>query len=199
MKRLILALSFCLVLFTSAYALEDEYSRSKFKHWVDINDDRMDARQEALFNQSIKILSVTQSTAYNDMIVLKHGFWVCPYTGKVFTDPRRMDADHIVPLKYAWERGANAWTDEKRELFANDQFNILMVDASTNRSKGASGPRHWIPPNLSYGIEYINRFMAVCEKYDIEYDREYLLSLIDDIEPHKKGIRPHKVEVIRDD
>ncbi|WP_227520150.1 DUF1524 domain-containing protein [Marinobacter sp. LV10R510-11A] len=39
-----------------------------------------------------------------------------------------------------WERGANEWSREKREEFANDLRNLWPVEASLNRSKGAKDP-----------------------------------------------------------
>ncbi|WP_421921504.1 HNH endonuclease family protein [Marinobacter salarius] len=45
-----------------------------------------------------------------------------------------IDIDHIVPLKWAWERGAKGWTRAKRERFANDMVNLSPVDLGLNRS-----------------------------------------------------------------
>jgi len=83
------------------------------------------------------------------------------------TDPEKLDADHVVPLKWAWEHGASAWTDEQREAFANDSDNIVMVLAAANRSKGAKGPDDWMPPNRAYHVQYLERFDAICKKYGL--------------------------------
>jgi len=36
-----------------------------------------------------------------------------------------MGTKYVAPL--AWERGAKAWSERKRELFANDPVNLLPV------------------------------------------------------------------------
>ena len=71
------------------------------------------------------------------------GYWVCPYTGKVFTDPRKMDIDHMVPLKEAWVSGASEWSKEQRVAFANDldyPDHLVATEASANRKKSAKDP-----------------------------------------------------------
>nr|WP_286715341.1 DUF1524 domain-containing protein [Marinobacter sp. tcs-11] len=48
-------------------------------------------------------------------------------------DVSQVEADHVVPLRFAWEHGARTWTDDRRREFANDPRNILIVEASLNR------------------------------------------------------------------
>ena len=36
------------------------------------------------------------------------------------TEANRIDIDHIIPLKYAFEMGASDWRKSKKEKFAND-------------------------------------------------------------------------------
>ena len=57
-----------------------------------------------------------------------------PFTNEVIQDARQLDADHIVPLSWSWQRGADKWSDQKREKFANDPSNVLIVESSLNRS-----------------------------------------------------------------
>ncbi|MGM0953782.1 MAG: HNH endonuclease family protein [Pseudomonadota bacterium] len=54
-------------------------------------------------------------------------------------DASKIDIDHVVPLKWAWQHGANKWTKEKRERFANDPRNLWSVELSLNSQKGAKG------------------------------------------------------------
>ncbi|WP_161555978.1 HNH endonuclease family protein [Mangrovicoccus ximenensis] len=105
------------------------------------------------------------------------GRWLDPYTGKAFTDDDDIDIDHVIPKKWAWEHGAWSWSPEMRERFANDNQNLLAVEDSANRSKSDRGPDEWMPPLASYGCTYINLFVSLVAKYDLQLspseDREY--------------------------
>nr|WP_273429863.1 DUF1524 domain-containing protein [Marinobacter sp.] len=62
--------------------------------------------------------------------------------------PRRVvllrEQKHVVPLAWSWSRGAHEWSNESGLRFANDLVNLLPVEASWNRSKGAKGPDQWL-------------------------------------------------------
>lgn len=135
------------------------------------------AREVALVEQASRIL------------------WLCPYTGKLFTDSSELDADHIVPLKWAWDHGAEFWTDGERFNFANDPLNLLIVSASANRSKGSRGPLIWLPPNLTFAATYIHKFMTVCQKYDLSYPEEELTELYEKLKKYERGLRIDKISL----
>lgn len=89
-----------------------------------------------------------------------------------------MDVDHLVPLRWAWINGAYAWSDEKREQFANDERNLFIVSASANRSKGARGPDEWLPPNEAFHCQYVTRYLRILILYDFsEEQREGIRTL----------------------
>ena len=139
------------------------YSRAQFgKGWADNDGDCQNSRHEALIKQStgpvrFKAGRECQVTA---------GRWISPYTGAVIHDPSRIDIDHVVPLKWAWEHGADKWPQSKRDRFANDPVNLLSVEASLNRQKGAKGLDEWLPP--ANQCQYVARFMRVMKAYKLE-------------------------------
>lgn len=140
-----------------------EYSRSQFGHgWADLNGDCQDARAEALIAQSVA--PVHFKTEKECLVV--SGRWNSLFTGNTIYSSSEIDIDHVVPLKWAWDNGANEWTTDKRKSLANDQANLLAVEASLNRQKGAKGLDEWLPPKNQ--CQYILRFMRVVQKYDIE-------------------------------
>jgi hypothetical protein len=94
------------------------------------------------------------------------GRWISPFTGAVIHDPSAIDIDHVVPLKWAWDRGAANWSRAQRERFANDPANLLSVEASLNRQKGAKGPDQWLPP--ANQCQYVLRFTRVMKTYKLE-------------------------------
>ncbi len=71
-----------------------------------------------------------------------------------------------MPLKWAWDNGADTWSDDKRQRFANDPVNLFAVDISTNRSKGAQGPQQWLPPHAGFHCQYLTRYQRVLKTYD---------------------------------
>mgnify|MGYP003625592334 FL=1 len=54
-------------------------------------------------------------------------------------------------------------------IFANDVENLILVQASLNRQKGAKGLDEWLPPNLSYRCEYIRLFNDIINRYELKY------------------------------
>lgn len=138
------------------------YDRSLFGGWADVDDDCLNTRHELL--QELSTGNVSMSS---DKCSVRRGKWYDPYTGKTFTNARQVEVDHIVPLKWAWDRGANTWSDEKRKAFANDKANLAIVDASANQEKGANGPLNWLPPVDEYQCQYVSRFLRVVGKHEI--------------------------------
>lgn len=139
------------------------YERSAFNHWVDKDGDCLNERHELL--QKLSTGPVHYS---DDNCRVVRGRWNDPYTGKVFFDSSDVDVDHIVALKRAWDTGASSWSDEKRERFANDPINLLVVDDGTNQSKGAKSVLEWLPPNEAYHCNYATRYLRVLITYELE-------------------------------
>ncbi len=57
------------------------------------------------------------------------------YTYKAYYDDG-LDIDHIVPLNWRYEHGADDWPLVLRREFANAPINTIAVYARANRSKG---------------------------------------------------------------
>jgi hypothetical protein len=141
----------------------ETYERSAFGHgWDDEDGDCQDSRAEALIATSST--SVRFATDKSCRVVM--GRWISPFTGNVIQNGSEIDIDHVVPLAWAWERGASNWSDVKRERFANDERNLWPVEASLNRSKGAKGPNQWLPPSGACG--YVARFYRLTRIYKLK-------------------------------
>ena len=97
------------------------------------------------------------------------GSWYDPYSNETYTDSKSLDLDHIVPLKFAHGHGGDKWSRAYKKQFANDHDNLLLVNASLNRQKGAKGPSEWLPPHHQYRCEYTSLFNDVMDKYDLKY------------------------------
>ena len=139
-----------------------KYKRSYFGHgWADVDRDCQDSRVETLIAQSVGPIRYKSSRQCK----VESGRWVSSFTGQTIYSASKIDIDHVVPLKFAWERGAGDWPQSKREKFANDPANLLSVEASLNRQKGAKGLSQWLPP--SNQCQYILRFTRVMKTYGV--------------------------------
>ncbi|MGM7318417.1 HNH endonuclease family protein [Idiomarina sp. ST10R2A5] len=139
------------------------YERSAFNHWVDKDGDCLNERHELL-----EKLSTGPVHYSDDNCRVVRGRWNDPYTGRIFFNSSDVDVDHVVALKRAWDTGASSWSDEKRERFANDPINLLVVDDGTNQSKGAKSVLEWLPPNEAYHCNYATRYLRVLITYELE-------------------------------
>ncbi|KXI29468.1 hypothetical protein AX660_12445 [Paraglaciecola hydrolytica] len=141
------------------------YDRADWPHWSDQDRDCQNTRHELLIIDSNAPL--TFKTEKQCLVIF--GAWYDPYSDQTFTNSSDLDVDHIVPLKFAHGHGADQWTREQKEKFANDYDNLLLVQASLNRQKGAKGLDEWLPPNHQYRCEYISKFNAVMDNYGLNY------------------------------
>lgn len=113
------------------YGESRDYDRKAFgSGWDDSNNDCQDSRAEALIATS----TTPVRFATDNRCRVITGRWVSPFTNRVILNSSDIDIDHVVPLAWSWERGSSGWSKEKRERFANDQANLLAVEASLNRS-----------------------------------------------------------------
>jgi hypothetical protein len=104
--------------------------------------------------------------------VVVSGVLADPYSGQtvVFSKAQASDVqvDHIVPIALAWDLGAWAWTQDRRNAFANDVDAVLVATTRrANEAKSDSGPAAWMPGNLAYRCSYDVMFIAVLAKYDL--------------------------------
>lgn len=138
------------------------YDRDAFRHWVDDDGDCQDTRAELLIAES----TIRPTFAYESkQCRVVSGRWLSPFTGQPVQNSDGVEIDHVVPLKWAWERGAWKWSGEQRERFANGMVNLMAVEGELNSSKGGRGPDVWLPPSGQCG--YVARFSRVVKIYDL--------------------------------
>ncbi len=130
------------------------YSRKHFPHWRKAGKN-CDVRDTVLARDGTDI-KVSGCNVIG-------GNWVSVYDDLTFTDPAKVDIDHMVPLANAWRSGAKEWDDAKRGDFANDldRPQLFAVSASSNRAKGDQDPSTWTPPSRSYWCKYAEDWIAV--------------------------------------
>jgi hypothetical protein len=80
-------------------------------------------------------------------------------------DADAVEIDHVVPLAYVWDLGANRWPYATRVAFANDPLELVAASRAANQAKGDDGPSQWLPTARSYRCDYAARFISVLVKY----------------------------------
>ena len=140
-----------------------KYNRDLFGGWSDTDRDCQNTRHELLQKLSTAVISLSKNSCR-----VTRGRWLDLYTDKIFLESKHLDLDHLVPLKYAWDRGSHSWSSLKRVQFSNDPSNLFAVQKSVNRQKSAFGPTEWLPPNLEFRCQYILRFQRIVKKYGLE-------------------------------
>lgn len=142
------------------------YDRDLFNHWVDADGDGCSTRNEVLIAEAEDAPTVSASCA------LSGGRWFSYYDATSYSSASDLDIDHMVPLAEAWDSGASGWTADRREAYANDlgeDYALIAVSASTNRSKGDQDPAEWTPP-AGYDCRYVTEWVSVKHRWGLSVD-----------------------------
>ncbi len=145
------------------------YKRSLFKHWLDIDGDGCDAREQVLKRDAVGFAQVDPFRCF-----VVEADWLSPYDGRRTTDRSDVDIDHLVALKEAWDSGAWQWSEAQRTAFANDTTDsrtLIAVSSSSNRSKSDRDPSNWMPPLRGYWCTYSANWIAVKARWNLSMDQ----------------------------
>lgn len=144
------------------------YDRDLFSDWSDLDGNGCDARNDILQRDLTSVV-----LRDGDDCVVERGMLTDPYTDEVIPFTRGVETsgavhiDHIVPLAAAWTGGANEWSPERREAFANDPRNLQAVDGRANSAKGMRLPSEWMPLNTAFHCTYLAQITNVLTAYDL--------------------------------
>lgn len=147
------------------------YDRSTFgRPWTDDTSDAL-GHNGCSTRDDVLRRDMTGETLRDGRCVVLTGQLDDPYTGRKIafskSHPQAVQIDHVVALHYAWEHGADRWTDERREEYANDPLVLLAVDGPANIRKSDHGPSEWEPPNKTIWCALAVRQAQVEIKYRI--------------------------------
>jgi len=158
-----------------------EYDRDDWNHWIDENGDCQNTRHEVLIEESFETVTYTNDTYCS----VGTGKWFGNYTGQYYYNASELDIDHFIPLKNAHQSGGYNWSSAKKEEFANyrlDPDNLIAVNLSANRSKGAKGPDEWKPSNTEYWCEYAYDWIRIKDYWNLtvtQAEWDALVSMIE--------------------
>lgn len=151
-----------------------DYDRGQWKHWI--GDRCNDTRQQVLKEQAISYVLDSEGCK------VASGEWLDPYTGKKFTDPSKLDIDHVYALGAAAKNGGNGWDAATKQAFANDKTQLLAVSASANRSKSDRNPAEWWPENSAFSCQFATKYVEVASKYSLQFSQA-------DVRALEKGLK----------
>lgn len=167
------------------------YDRDLFPHWTDPDGNGCDARNDVLQRDLVEV----EFRVGSDCVV-ESGVLHDPFTGNVVSFQRgpgtsaQVQIDHVFPLAAAWTGGADTWSAQRREQFANDPENLLAVYGPANGSKQhflpGESPQGWMPENEDFHCDYTAQVVHVATKYDLavtEADRTAVISIAERCTP----------------
>lgn len=139
------------------------YRREDWPHWSDTDGNGCDARQDALVAWSV--VPATVDRAGTCKVVA--GSWVSPYDGRTTNNPSDVDVDHLVPLENAFVSGGWRWTAGQRRAFANEQAELVVTSATSNRSKGSKPPNEWRPTDRASWCAYAVGWVEIKQRWSL--------------------------------
>ena len=80
-----------------------------------------------------------------DSCSVSGGVWYSWFDGVTTDNSSSFDVDHIVSLAEAHDSGGANWSRSKKQEFANDARNLVLVSSSSNRSKSDKDVAEWRP------------------------------------------------------
>ncbi len=131
--------------------------------WADTEYTGCDQRNDVLARD----LTAITYTMADPGCTVATGHLADVYTGRSIDFTRgkatraAVQIDHLVPLGWACQHGAAAWTGDRREQLATDFNNLQAIDGPTNEAKSDHGPATWLPPAAGYDCMYVTRFAFV--------------------------------------
>ena len=145
------------------------YSREQYgPAWADVDRNGCDTRTDILRRD---LTATRLKPGTGGCLVLDGVLAPDPYTGAELAFVRggrsEIDIDHVVALGNAWVSGAARLPPDTRAALANDPLNLLAVDATANRQKGAGDAATWLPPHRPYRCAYVSRQVAVKAAYGL--------------------------------
>lgn len=146
------------------------YSRDQFgPAWSDVDRNGCDTRNDILGRD---LTGVVTKAGTHGCVVLT-GTFADPYSGEMIAFQRGqgtsslVQIDHVVALSDAWQKGAQQWSAQARQTFANDPLNLLAAKGALNSAKGDGDTATWLPPNKPFRCAYVARQVAVKKAYGV--------------------------------
>ena len=120
-------------------------------------------KKESIRNYAIDISNCTKRN------INKNFEFLDPYTGTTITDKSDIEYDHLIPLGYVQEHGADTWTNTQKNEYAFNINNGIPASKTQNRIKSDRGPSKYMPKVNQK--EYCYTWLIIASKYHITLDK----------------------------
>jgi hypothetical protein len=147
---------------SAAVAISHDYNRKEWKHWIDADQNCLDTRNEILKSRSLVEVQLNPKGCK-----VFSGEWDDFYYPEKLFLAKKIDIDHLIPLKNAHISGGSEWSSEEKKVFANDPENLVVTNLKYNRQKGALGIDGWLPIKKNYACKYIKKWVYIKNKYQL--------------------------------
>ncbi|WP_106582975.1 HNH endonuclease family protein [Murinocardiopsis flavida] len=143
-----------------------DYDRDLFPHWSTV-EGNCNTREHVLKRDGDGV--ETGEDCYPTA-----GSWTSVFDDVTVSDPSEISVDHFVPLAEAWRSGADTWTTDEREKFANDidTGQLWAVTPASNSAKGDKDPAKWMPEQESIHCDYALTWVHVKSTWKLSIDAE---------------------------
>ncbi|MFC7622365.1 HNH endonuclease family protein [Microlunatus sp. GCM10028923] len=172
------------------------YDRDEYgQRWKDLDRNGCGQRDDVLRRDLRDLVTKTKT----DGCVVIAGALDDPYSGVVMAFKKgqadRVEIDHVVSLSDAWQKGAQQWSETKREKFANSFLNLRTVTKSSNASKSDSDAATWLPAidqctYVAWQIAVKHEFELWVTAAERDAMSRVLTSCVDEKPPAQKVITP---------
>lgn len=105
--------------------------------------------------------------------VIKSGTWLSAYDQVSTTNPAAIVVVQLVSLKQAWDSGAWAWTQQRRDAFANDMTDrrsLSVMTLALRTVRGDRDPASWLPPEPDQVCRYLAEWISIKARWDLTVD-----------------------------
>jgi len=160
MKKII----FIFLIILTNLSSQDKYDRNLFGEGWNTYKGCITTREHILIIKTRDIITLDSKNC-----TILSGEWYSIWEDKYFSNPSDIDIDHTVPLKWAYDHGADKWTKKQKNSYANnyvDENHLVPLSIKMNRSKGSKGPDKWMPPFNK--CLYITSFIKIINKYQLK-------------------------------
>lgn len=96
------------------------------------------------------------------------GSWVDMYTGEKIKDMKNVDVDHVVSLDTAVKHGGADWDTKKKEEFANDKENLVVVSTDSKKSRNSKSISGFKPKKERDQCTFAKNYTSILNKYELK-------------------------------
>ena len=147
--------------------------QADYPTWQDWDGDCQNNRHEVLINEHVDDDGDHPLVLSSDTCYVNSGKWFDPYDNVYYFNSSEVQIDHVIALYEAHKSGAWSFPAARKLKFANNiDFDDLLiaVGGSSNSRKSSFDPASWMPSNVSYSCDYLEKWLNVKAEFRLSLD-----------------------------